>query len=272
MNRRATTVTNSVETQGSASTGNSIDEKAERLHVLLAEDSPVNRIVVTRTLAKRGHVVRSVENGADAVTAFEQGHFHVVLMDLQMPIMDGLEATALIRTRDRGGRGRIPIIGITAHGMKGDRERCLAAGMDDYLAKPFKAADLIRSVESRGRQIETTRAAGAQILNHAALLHRVDGDRTLVREIVRLFFEETPLLLRTIQAAFRKGDLTAMGKAAHRLRGTLTTIGAERAAAPALQIELSSFAGEPGPDPGALAELEAELSRLQPELAQLAVN
>jgi CheY-like chemotaxis protein len=240
--------------------------------VLLAEDNAVNRTVATRTLEKRGHFVRAVENGREAVRAFEIGSFDVVLMDVQMPVMDGLEATALIRRKEQRAFSRVTIIALTAHAMKGDRERCLAAGMDDYLTKPFKTKDLILAVETGRGEFETAEDPGVQVLNHASLLERVEGDQILVGELVKVFFEETPPLLSAIRSAFQEGNVTAIGKAAHRLRGTLTTIGAERASAPALKLELSSRNDPPEPDDAALAELERELLQLEPELLKLAVG
>jgi PAS domain S-box-containing protein len=268
----AVTASRSSGTRTRVLTQHSLREGTERLRVLLAEDNPVNRTVATRTLEKRGHWVRAVVSGAEAVAAFEDETFDVVLMDVQMPIMDGLEATALIRKKENAALGRVPIIALTAHAMKGDRERCLAAGMDDYLTKPFKAADLIRAVESGRGELEPAEPTGAQILNCTALLDRVEGDRALVSELVKVFFEEAPPLLQEIRTAVRERDATAMGKAAHRLRGTLTTIGAERAAAPALRLELSSRDEAPEPSDADFAELEEELFRLEPELIKLAVK
>jgi PAS domain S-box-containing protein len=268
----AVTASGSSGTRTQVLTQHSLREGTERLRVLLAEDNPVNRTVASRTLEKRGHWVRAVESGAEAVAAFEDGSFDVILMDVQMPIMDGLEATALIRKKENAALGRVPIIALTAHAMKGDRERCLAAGMDDYLTKPFKAADLIRAVECGRGELEPAEPTGAQILNRSALLDRVEGDRALVSELVKVFFEEAPPLLQEIRTAVRERDATAMGKAAHRLRGTLTTIGAERAAAPALRLELSSRDETPEPSDADFAELEEELFRLEPELIKLAVK
>ena len=269
----AVTVSGSNETRTQVLTQHSLREGARRLRVLLAEDNPVNRTVASRTLEKRGHWVRAVETGADAVAAFEDGSYDLILMDVQMPIMDGLEATALIRNKERDAAlGRVPIIALTAHAMKGDRERCLAAGMDDYLTKPFKAADLIRSVESGRGELEPAEPMGAQILNRVALLDRVEGDEALVSELVKVFFEEAPPLLQKIRAAVRERDTSAIGKAAHRLRGTLTTMGAERAAAPALRLELSSREEAPEPSEADFAELEEEFSRLEPELIKLAIK
>ena len=124
------------------------------LRILLAEDNPVNQLVASRILEKRGHVVVVVNNGREAVEALEPGAtapFQVVLMDVQMPEMDGLDATAAIRAREKSSGGHIPIVAMTAHAMEGDRDRCLKAGMDGYVIKPVEAGRLVESVESENR-------------------------------------------------------------------------------------------------------------------------
>jgi len=127
----------------------SLEQHPVRLRILLAEDNAVNQRLATRLLEKRGHSVTVAATGREALAALENATFDLVLMDVQMPDMDGLEATAAIRAREAGLGRRIPIIALTAHTMKGDRERCLAAGMDGYVAKPVIAAELIAAVESR---------------------------------------------------------------------------------------------------------------------------
>lgn len=112
------------------------------LRVLLAEDNQVNKLLATRLLEKRGHHVIVAYNGIEALAALDQHNFDLVLMDLQMPEMDGFEATAVIREREKGGGSHLPVIALTAHAMKGDREKCLAAGMDDYLSKPIRPQEL----------------------------------------------------------------------------------------------------------------------------------
>jgi two-component system sensor histidine kinase/response regulator len=123
-----------------------LDESAPSCRVLLVEDNAVNRTIATRLLEKRGHVVVAVENGALAVDITAREHFDVVLMDVQMPVMDGLTATSQIRTREHTTGVHLPIIAVTAHALDQDRQRCLAAGMDDYLPKPIRSADLFSTI------------------------------------------------------------------------------------------------------------------------------
>jgi two-component system, sensor histidine kinase and response regulator len=115
--------------------------------ILVAEDNRVNQLLVVRILQKQGHTYVLAANGNEAVAAFSRESFDVVLMDVQMPEMNGLEATAEIRTRERGTGRRIPIVALTAHAMSGDRERCIDAGMDAYLSKPLRPADLLQMVD-----------------------------------------------------------------------------------------------------------------------------
>jgi two-component system, sensor histidine kinase and response regulator len=117
------------------------------LRILLAEDNKVNRMVATQLLVKRGHTVVTAVNGAEAVAAAERGDFDLILMDVQMPEMDGYEATAAIRRLQAGRNIYTPVIALTAHAMKGDRERCLLAGMDEYVAKPISAGELFAKME-----------------------------------------------------------------------------------------------------------------------------
>jgi CheY-like chemotaxis protein len=114
--------------------------------VLLVEDNEVNRLIATKLLEKRGHAVVAVENGALAVEITGTDHFDVVLMDLSMPVMDGLTATTQIREREHAKGGHLPIVAVTAHALDGDKQRCLAAGMDDFLPKPIRSADLFATV------------------------------------------------------------------------------------------------------------------------------
>ncbi|HEX9083188.1 MAG TPA: response regulator, partial [Gemmatimonadaceae bacterium] len=129
-------------------TRHTINEVHRSLRILVAEDNPVNRALVTALLTKRGHKAVTVVNGREAVAAVAETVFDVVLMDVQMPEMDGLEATGAIRKSEEGTGARVPIIALTAHAMTGDREICMAAGMDGYLTKPINAKELFALLES----------------------------------------------------------------------------------------------------------------------------
>ena len=125
----------------------SLRENRRKLDILLAEDNAVNRSVASRMLAKHGHRVITVENGREALARLRTEPFDIILMDVQMPDIDGFEATAKIREEERTTGAHIPIVALTAHAMKGDRERCLAAGMDGYASKPFKLDELLKEIE-----------------------------------------------------------------------------------------------------------------------------
>jgi len=142
-----------------------------RLRVLLAEDNPVNQKLTVRLLESHGHSVVVVENGREALAMLAQQSFDVVLMDVQMPEMDGFAATARIRQQEQGTGQHLPIIALTAHALKGDQERCLAAGMDDYISKPFQPEDfyevLARAVPPDGRPGQLAEAPGCPLYSGA---------------------------------------------------------------------------------------------------------
>jgi two-component system, sensor histidine kinase and response regulator len=144
-------------------TQHTIREAQRSLRVLVAEDNAVNRRLVEALLRKRGHTVVSVDNGRAAVAAVTEGGFDVVLMDVQMPEMDGLEATRTIRQLEIETRAHVPIIALTAHAMKGDRDICVAAGMDEYLSKPINAVELFSKIESLTAPPPSTATAQAHL-------------------------------------------------------------------------------------------------------------
>jgi CheY-like chemotaxis protein len=212
---------------------------ARPLRVLLAEDNIVNQQVAVVLLTQRGHEVTVANNGVEAVAAFEQEAFDVVLMDVQMPEMSGLEATAAIRERERTTGTHIRIVAMTAHAMIGDRERCLASGMDRYLSKPIDPELLFATVEHEAAPIGTTRAPVEPSLPRApidreSLMTRVGRDEILLRDVVELFLIDCPQRLAAIKAAVEAGDSERIRTTAHALKGAagnLSAIGLAEAAA-----------------------------------------
>jgi signal transduction histidine kinase/CheY-like chemotaxis protein len=195
--------------------------KVRARNVLLAEDNIVNQRVAVGLLKRRGHHVTVVENGQEAVDALEREQFDIVLMDLQMPVMGGLEATKAIREREREtARDRVRIVAMTAHAMSGDRERCLAAGMDGYLSKPTESRTLFAEVEGEPG------ASTNPPVDESDLVNRLHGDKELAAEIVRLFAEECPALLEGIRTALDQRDAAAVRRAAHTLKGAASTAAA----------------------------------------------
>jgi PAS domain S-box-containing protein len=217
----------------------------KRLRILVAEDNMVNRKLVTRLLQKRGHHVDAVENGRAAVDAIDsstQSPFEVLLMDLQMPEMSGFEATHAIRERERESGGHLPIVALTAHAMVGDRERCLAAGMDGYLSKPIDVNDLIATVERFGaehasRPAEAPLTDAAVVFDEEAALAYAGGDRRLLKQVVELFRSDSPLSFRKIDRALRSRDSEALRMAAHSLKGAIATVGSPAGRKAAANLE-----------------------------------
>ncbi len=245
-----------------------------RLRILLAEDSLMNQKLALGLLEK-DHDVTVVADGQAAVERVARSSFDVVLMDVQMPIMDGLEATRAIRTQERSTRAHVPIIAMTAHAMKGDRERCLAAGMDHYLSKPIRAARLFDTLADTLRAAAQAAAGpppgaaptgNGQIVDWHEALHSVNGDRRLLRDIVEAFLDESPRLLATIRQAIDKRDAKTLQRAAHTLKGSTRYFGAAHASEMALQLETMGKKSELTHAHSALAGLEREMARLLPVL------
>ena len=241
---------------------------ARRLRVLVAEDNAVNRTLVVRLLQKRGHRVTVVENGREALAALEREAFDVALMDVQMPELDGFEATAEIRARERTGGRRLPIVAMTAHAMKGDRERCLAAGMDGYVSKPLDRRKLYETIERLGVS-HVTAGAAAAVLDTDALLRRAGGDRRLMREMAELFLADAPRMLDAVRDSLATGDASALSHAAHALKGSVSNFATAEATEAALKLERLARAGALGEARAAHAQVEEEIARVCQALREL---
>jgi signal transduction histidine kinase/CheY-like chemotaxis protein len=192
------------------------------LRVLLAEDNPINQRLAIALLEKRGHTVAVAANGKEAVSAVSAGAFDLVLMDVQMPEMGGFEATAAIRALERSSGRHVPIIGLTAHAMKGDRERCLEAGMDGYVAKPLRPNQLFEAIDDLVMP-PPSRKPPATVASE--VLDRFDGDLSFFRETLLAFAADVPKDIEQVRAAIRSGNSGALEHAAHRFRGAALTFG-----------------------------------------------
>jgi PAS domain S-box-containing protein len=259
---------------GPAGAAPGLARPGQRLHLLLAEDNEVNQEVAVGMLRKRGHTVMVASDGRAALKAWQDESFDAILMDVQMPEMDGLAATAAIRAREQETGRHIPIVALTAHVMKGDRERCLAAGMDAYIAKPVRAGELFatlaRLLPPPAEAGDGARPNGAPangqpkgpVCDMQLALERVEGNTELLHRMVQRFGKQSDKLLAEIRASVERGDGAALELAAHKLKGSVGNFGALSAAETALRLEVMGRSGKLAGADVARAELEAEVASL----------
>jgi CheY-like chemotaxis protein len=242
----------------------------EPRNILLAEDNVVNQRVAMGILKKAGHTVTVAQNGREAVEAIARTRFDLVLMDMQMPEMGGAEAMAIVREREREAGGHLPIIALTAHAMKGDRERCLEAGADGYVAKPLSPQDLLSQIDAQTAGA-APRAGHDTAAKHLRLLESVGGDRALLDELIALFRIEGPRQLEALRAGFTAGKPEAVYLAAHTLRGSAGNFGATDLLQSLAVVELSAKHGDLAAAAFATVERDAAalLNSLSPEAQEL---
>jgi two-component system, sensor histidine kinase and response regulator len=248
------------------------------LNILLAEDNAVNQKLAIRLLEKAGHCVTLARNGREALEAWEHQvlpGFDLVLMDIQMPDMDGMEATAAIRGLEQRTGQHIPILAMTAHAIRGDRERCFAGGMDGYISKPIHPpslfAEITRCMEGLKGRSEMTAKSGqsAEQIDRSSLLERVEGDQELLVEMVQLFQHDVPSLIAAMTDALQKGDMAVLERSAHSLKGAASNLSASAAAAAALQLEKDAKNKNAAAAKASLREVERAVAELMPALAEL---
>jgi CheY-like chemotaxis protein/HPt (histidine-containing phosphotransfer) domain-containing protein len=235
--------------------------------VLVAEDSAVNQELMKRLLIKWGHSVVVANNGLKALSLLETESFDVVLMDVQMPELNGFEATATIRNKERGTDAHIPIIALTAHALKGDREKCIAAGMDDYISKPIEADKLFTAIEAAIAGVEKPHNNGhspGRGFDAAALMRNLDGDLELLRALAEIFASAAPTQLSVIETAIANQDAEALMRGAHTLKGSVATFQARAAVDSAATLEKIGGSGD-------LSSAASEFNRLRSEIARLTV-
>ena len=251
------------------------------LRILLAEDTPANQKVASHVLARRGHAVEVAIDGWQAIQRIERDEFDVVLMDVQMPMMDGLEATARIRALADPAKARLPIVAMTAHALKGDQQRCLAAGMDAYVSKPVAANELIEIVE---RLAEEGRKAGADtrpatvpaeqspaadlppVFDFEEALEKCIGQSDLLQELMDCFFADADHILHDLAEAARNADASGLANTAHKLKSTVVYLGAEPLLRAVRRLEQIGRSGCLDDAAEALRDLQRQVDRLTPEL------
>jgi two-component system sensor histidine kinase/response regulator len=222
-----------------------IHPSVRALNVLLAEDNPVNQVLATRILEKLGHTVLVVNNGKDAFEKAVNENFDLIVMDVQMPEMDGLEATAAIRDAEAASGKHVPILAMTAHAMKGDRERCLSAGMDGYVSKPIRVEELKKALaDIEHFAVPAEVDSNSEGLNPNSigsldsLLEGVMGDRGLLAEMAELWLKDSELQVSQIRLGIESGDCLVIQRAAHALKGSVGTFQAAAAYQAAKELEM----------------------------------
>jgi PAS domain S-box-containing protein len=252
------------------------DKRAMR--ILLAEDNRVNQRLATHVLEREGHHVQVAGSGREAIALLEQEDFDLVLMDIQMPDLDGLQATAQIRQMERTSGKRLPIVAMTAQTGDSDRQLCLKAGMDAYVSKPIRISELMNLIESvvpggcfmdSKHDQESVVEAQFANLDEALALSRVGGDFELLREVVGLFLDDYPRAIEKIRSAVAANDATGVEHSAHSLKGSVSTFGAKDVFESALALEKQGRSGNLSGALDGLSKLEKALHALRPELEAL---
>jgi CheY-like chemotaxis protein len=261
-------------------TRHSLRESRLRLTILLAEDNAVNRVFAERLLEKKGYTVISATNGQEALNVLNEpkyGVIDLILMDVQMPGMDGLETTAAIREKEKSSGAHVPILAMTANAMQGDREKCLAAGMDGYISKPIQVSEFFREIEraifpaSERMETAPSRASKTPFDKGKTLAH-LDGDQELLAELARMFTKECPKLMAGIHEAVAKRDGNALELAAHQLKGSIGNFQIEAAVRAAQWLERMGRENDFVLAEEKVQSLEEQISLLIPELEALGNN
>lgn len=268
-----------------------LEDADRKLDILLAEDNLVNQALAVDLLEAKGHRVVAVLNGEEALKAFAKDSFDVILMDVQMPKMDGLEATKHIRSLERkkrrmetpNGRGRaakidrVPIVALTAHTRESDRQKCLDAGMDDYMSKPIKPEELFQIVErlskpatekkeKRMSAVAADAPTGKDVFDPVKALEVVAGKRKLLQELVQIFLENLPEYVANIRGGISNRDAGVLERSVHALKGAVANFGARRAYDAAYRLEQLGKQSKMDEAEHAMSVLDKELGTLERSL------
>jgi CheY-like chemotaxis protein len=235
-------------------TRHTLRENRRQLSVLLTEDNPVNQKLAIRVLEKLGHQVQVANNGAEAVaavTAASDKPFDVILMDVQMPVLGGFEATAEIRRLEAATGRHTPIVAMTAHALEGDRQKCLDAGMDGYVSKPIQTPALVAALNAAvgddvgsGSGVELAMPSSQPVIDRAAVLENLGDDLELFHQIIAIFLEDTPSKIGALQQALAAQDAQQLHTLGHTLKGSIANFGAPRATDAARVLENAAKLGD----------------------------
>lgn len=244
------------------------------LKVLLAEDNLINQRVASELLRRWGHLVQVAGNGLEALSILERDSFDLIFMDLQMPGMDGLEATKRIRQMEAESGEHVPIVAMTAHAMRGDRERCLAAGMDDYLTKPINpelmSGIICKFAASRtGQSASANQVGGSGALDMDKLDQRFEDDLELKHQLMQVFLEEYPVLMEDVRKAVADSDPEALARAAHTVKGSLGYFEATEASKAAFGLEQLGRSGSMQGASEGLDKLEKEMKSVRDAISRI---
>jgi len=252
--------------------GEAPPRRAKALRILLVEDNRVNQFLAMELLTVRGHSVTVATGGREALGLHDRERFDLVLMDIQMPDMDGMEVVNLIRTREKEGAKRTPIVAMTAHAMKGDRERFIASGMDDYVSKPIRVEELFEAIERvlppPAESDVTTRLS----LDRTAALTKVRNKPELLRDLIRIFLEDAPRYMGDMKRGLAERNGPELSRAGHTIKGSSAYLGAEVVNKLAARIEVLGNEGKFDEAAGAVSDMEREMSRLKNELEKFATD
>ena len=247
-------------------------DRKRRVRILLAEDNRTNQMVAMKTLEKLGYCADVAADGLEAVRALQATSYDVVFMDVQMPKMDGFEATKFIRDPNSPvSDHNVPIIAMTAHAMKGDREKCLEAGMDDYVSKPIKARELEEALDRQLRRQGTRRLAArvhrgepdTTAFDKASTLARLDADEALLREVLAVFVQDAQCQIEALKRQVARGDAERVRRQAHTLKGAAGNAGAVALEALARELETLGLRGDLSPAEELVAMIEVEFERFR---------
>jgi PAS domain S-box-containing protein len=253
-------------------TRHSLRQNRRHRRILLAEDNPVNQKLALRMLEKAGYEVSLAEDGEKALELLARDDFDLILMDVQMPRMDGFQATHRIRELERTTGAHIPIVAMTAHALTGNREECLAQGMDGYIAKPIRMEELYQAIENLVEGFPISEASDApgcdemSTFDENEIIKRFQGDRQFLYELIDLFLADYPRHVEAMRSAAHAGDLVILRDSAHTLKGSIGNFRCSRAFEAAQRVEDAGHAGDLTEALNALANLEGELERLEQEL------